>query len=114
MTDMSDIPAGTVDPKSTDSYRMMKAVVIGLGVLIVIAVVLLVVGLATRLGGHGTAAQSANAGAFMLPPGAKVLTMQVANNRLIMEVEEKGVDRVLIFSTDDGHLVGQIVPQERN
>ena len=51
MTDMSDVPA--VDPKNTDSYRMLRAVVIGLGVLIIIAVVLLVVGLATRLGGHG-------------------------------------------------------------
>jgi hypothetical protein len=111
---MSDVSSGTVDPKSTDSYRMMKAVVIGLGVLIVIAVVLLVVGLATRLSGHGTATQSANAGAFLLPPGAKILTMQIANNRLIMEVQEKGVDRVLIFNTDDGHLVGQIAPQAQN
>lgn len=110
MTDLSDVP----DPKSTDSYRMLRAVVIGLGVLIVIAVVLLVFGLATRLGGHGTsaAAQSANVGAYMLPPGAKIRNTQVANNRLIMEVEEKGVERVLIFNTDDGHLVGQIAPQD--
>jgi hypothetical protein len=113
MMDMSDVPA--VDPKNTDSYRMLRAVVIGLGVLIVIAVVLLVIGLATRLGGHGTstAAQSANANAYALPPGAKIRSMQVANNRLIMDVEENGADRVLIFNTDDGHLVGQIVPQRK-
>jgi hypothetical protein len=114
MTDMSDVPV--IDPKKSDSYRMLRAVVIGLGVLIVIAVGLLVVGLVTRLGGHGssTAAQSANAGAFTLPPGAKIVSLQVANNRLIMEVEEKGVSRVLIFNTDDGHLVGQIVPQDKD
>jgi hypothetical protein len=106
MTDMSDVP----DPKSTDSYRMLRAVVIGLGVLIVIAIALLVIGLATRLGGHGAAAQSANAGAYALPPGTKIVSVQVANNRLIMEVDEKGADRVLIFNTDDGHLVGQIAP----
>lgn len=109
---MSDVPA--VDPKSTDSYRMLRAVVIGLGVLIVIAIGLLVIGLATRLGGHGGGAQSANGGAYALPPGAKIRSTQVANNRLIMDVEEDGVDRVLIFNTDDGHLVGQIVPQNRN
>ncbi len=91
---------------------MLRAVVIGLGVLIVIAVGLLVIGLATRLGGHGTstAAQSGSAGAFTLPPGTKIVNMQVANNRLIMEVEEKGAERVLIFDTNDGHLVGQIAP----
>ena len=53
-----------------------------------------------------TATQSANAGAFTLPPGAKIRSMQVANNRLIMDVEEDGVDRVMIFNTDDGHLIG--------
>jgi hypothetical protein len=110
MTDMSEAPADTVDPKSTDSYRMLRAVVIGLGVLIVIAVGLLVVGLATRFGGHGAANPSANPDAFILPPGAKIVSMQVANNRLILDVQEKGADHVLIFDTDDGHLVGQIVP----
>ena len=110
MTDISDVPA--VDPKNTDSYRMLRAVVIGLGVLIVIAVVLLVVGLATRLGGHGKSA-NADAAGYTLPAGAKIRSMQVANNRLIMDVEEDGVDRVLIFNTDDGHLIGQIVPQGR-
>lgn len=108
---MSDVPA--VDPKSTDSYRMLRAVVIGLGVLIVIAVVLLVVGLATRLGGHGKSGASADAAGYTLPAGAKIRSMQIANNRLIMDVEEDGVDRVMIFNTDDGHLVGQIVPQGR-
>jgi hypothetical protein len=112
MTDMSDVPA--VDPKSTDSYRMLRAVVIGLGVLIVIAIVLLVIGLATRLGGHGAGAQSANEGAYALPAGTKILSMQVASNRLIMEVDEKGTDRVLIFDTDDGHLVGQIIPRDKD
>lgn len=112
MTDMSDVPAA--DPKSTDSYRMLRAVVIGLGVLIVIAVVLLVVGLATRLGGHGKGGgTAADASGYTLPAGAKIRSMQVANNRLIMDVEEDGVDRVMIFNTDDGHLVGQIVPQGR-
>jgi flagellar basal body-associated protein FliL len=109
---MSDVPADTVDPKRTDSYRMLKAVVIGLGVLIVIAVVLLVVGLATRLAGHGAAAQSA-AGQYQLSAGAKIVSLQVANNRLVMEVREKGGDRVLIFNTDDGKLVGQIAPPEK-
>ncbi|HUB84383.1 MAG TPA: DUF6476 family protein [Rhizomicrobium sp.] len=110
MTDMSDVP----DPKSTDSYRMLRAVVIGLGVLIVIAIALLVIGLATRLGGHGRANLPADAGAYVLPSDAKIRSMQVANNRLIMDVEEQGVDHVLIFNTDDGHLIGQIAPQERN
>lgn len=110
MTDMSDVAA--VDPKNSDSYRMLKAVVIGLGVLIVIAVVLLVVGLATRLGGHG-ARPAGTAQDFHLPVGAKILSLQAANNRLIMDVSAKGGERVLIFNTDDGHLVSQIAPPEK-
>lgn len=112
MADISDVPA--VDPKTTDSYRMLRAVVIGLGVLIVIAIVLLVIGLTTRLGGHGKSGTAAtDVSGYTLPAGAKIRSMQVANNRLIMDVEEDGVDRVMIFNTDDGHLVGQIVPQGR-
>jgi hypothetical protein len=112
---MSDatLPADAVDPKSTATYRGLKAAVIILGVLLLLAFVLVVVGIGMRMSGHAPG-QSTEAGHYDLPPGAKILSMQVANNRLIMQVDETGVDRVLIFNTDDGRLIGQIVPQERH
>jgi Family of unknown function (DUF6476) len=106
MTDMSDIP----DPKNTDSYRMLRAVVIGLGVLIVIAVVLLVVGLATRLGGHTASGSAQSSSAYTLPGDAKIVETQVSGNRLILTAREMDGDHVFVFSTDDGKLVGEIAP----
>ncbi|HEY5338617.1 MAG TPA: DUF6476 family protein [Rhizomicrobium sp.] len=112
MTEVSEttMPAD-VDPKSTLSYRSLKAVVIVLGALIVLALILVVVGIGMRMSGHAPGQAAVSAGSYGLPAGSKILSMQVATNRLIMEVQEPDGTRVLIFSTDDGHLVGQITPQ---
>jgi hypothetical protein len=113
VTDMSDAngPADVeIDPKSTVAYRGLKAAVIILGVLMAIAVVLVVVGIAMRMSGHAPG-QSTTAGSYSLPGGSKILSLQVAGNRMIMAVQEPGGNRVLIFSTDDGHLIGQIIPE---
>jgi hypothetical protein len=104
------LPAGAVDPKSTATYRGLKVAVITLGVLLLLAFVLVVVGIGMRMSGHAPG-QPSGPGRYDLPNGARILSMQVSGNRLIMAVQEKGGNRVLIFSTDDGRLVGQIVPQ---
>jgi hypothetical protein len=84
---------------------MLKAVVIGLGALIVIALAFVAIGIVSRLGGHGAAPP---AGAFALPPGAKIVEMQSEPNRLILRVHTQAGDEVDILDTEDGHLVARI------
>ncbi|HWA30329.1 MAG TPA: DUF6476 family protein [Rhizomicrobium sp.] len=109
MTDVpTDIPE--VDPKSTLSYRSLRAVVIILGVLIVLALVLVVVGIGMRMSGH-VPGQSGAAGRYDLPAGAKIESTQVAGNNLVMTVQTPAGESVYIFSASDGHLVGVIAPK---
>jgi hypothetical protein len=87
---------------------MLKAVVIGLGVLIVIAFVLLVVGMVTKFNGHA-ASTSAQAGArYVLPTGAKIVDMQTQPGRVILRVRSADGEEVDIIDTQDGHLISQV------
>jgi hypothetical protein len=84
---------------------MLKAVVIGLGALIVIALAFVAIGIVSKLGGHGAAQPS---DAFALAPGAKIVEMQSEPTRLILRVRTEQGDEVDIVDTDDGHLVARI------
>ncbi len=87
---------------------MLKAVVIGLGVLIVIALVFLVVGVMTKFNGHA-ASTSAQAGTrYVLPTGAKIVDMQTQPGRVILRVRSAAGEEVDIIDTQDGHLVSQV------
>jgi hypothetical protein len=102
---MSDIEA---DPKNTASYRVLRAVVIVLGVLIVIAVGALVVGLATTFGGHGRPARGAAPTTFVLAAGAKIVSMDTQPGRLLLRIRTSGGEEIDIIDIQDGHLVGQV------
>lgn len=106
---MSDFAApGTGEPedvKSTATYRGAKAAVILLGALIVIAFIVLIVGLAMKLTGHGSGARPSE---FALPPGAVITGTAVQNDRLIMRVKTVTGEEIDIVNTADGHLVGRI------
>jgi hypothetical protein len=86
---------------------MLKAVVIGLGVLIVIALGLVVVGIVRKFSSAGapTAVQSA---VFSLPPGAVIVEMQSQSNRLILRLHTQTGDEIDIVDTEDGRLVARI------
>ena len=85
----------------------MLAVVIFLGVLIVIAVVLLVVGMMRKLS-DAPAPQAAGHSTFALSPGARVLDMQSQPQRLILHVRAADGDEIDIIDTEDGHLISRI------
>jgi len=87
---------------------MLKAVVIGLGVLIVIAFVLLVVGLATKFNGHTTPTGTQAGTRFVLPTGAKLVDMQTQPGRVILRVRSTAGEEVDIIDTQDGHLISQV------
>ena len=100
--------------KNSMSYKLLMGVVIVLGALIVIAIILLVVGLAMRFTGHSAGtAQSAAITRFYLPPGSKILTMQITNDRLVLGVRTGADSEVDIFDTQTGRLVAQIKPKSK-
>lgn len=111
MTDdsASTIPADE-DPKSDPTYRGLKAAVIILGALLVLAFVMVVVGIGMRMTGHAPG-QNITPGKYALPGGSKILSLQIAQNRLIMAVQTPGGSHVYIFDTDNARLVGEIAPQ---
>jgi len=109
VTDISAAPAE--DPKNSATYRGLKAAVIILGILLTLAFVMVVVGIAMRMSGHAPG-QQVITGRYALPAGSHILTMQASGNRLVMEVSTREGNRLFIFSTDDAHLIGEIAPAE--
>jgi hypothetical protein len=100
---LSDIPT----PAQTSNVRVLQAVVIGLGVLFVIALVLVAFGIFRKVSASGRAAAPSTA-VFALPPGGKIVEMQSGPNRLILRVRTKQGEEVDIVDTDNGHLVARI------
>ena len=96
-----------LEPQKTTSHRLMLAVVIFLGILIVIAVCILVAGLLTKFSGH-TQPRAVEAASFALPPGARIVEMQSQSSRLILHLRTPSGDEVDIIDVSDGHVVSRI------
>ena len=84
--------------------------VIVLGVLLLLAFIMVVVGIAMRMSGHAPG-QGAAAGNYALPAGSKIEHTDVAGSNLVLTVKTPQGDAVYIFNANDGHLVGRIAPQ---
>jgi hypothetical protein len=109
VTDVStEVPEA--DPKSTLSYRSLRAVVIILGVLIALALVLVVVGIGMRMSGH-VPGQSGTAGNYVLPAGSKIEHTDIAGSNLVLTVKTPQGEAVYIFSASDGRFIGRIAPK---
>lgn len=83
--------------------RGLKAAVIIMGVLIVAGVAVLVVLLAQRVVG---AAPSANA---MLdePPGTHIVNASTSGDRILLQLQGGGPDRVVVLDLRSGHVLGR-------
>jgi hypothetical protein len=86
----------------------MLAVVIFLGVLIVIALGVMVIGLVSKFSQPRPSHNAADTAALALPQGAKIVEMQTLSNRLILHVRTADGDEVDIVDTEDGHLVSRV------
>ena len=116
MSDPPDLSSGTAAPedvKNTASYRGLKAVVILLGALIIIAFGLLVVGALTRFHVKSTPNATGLENTISLPEGAQIVSSEVQSDRLILRVKTQGRDSIYIVDTGTGHLVGRIQTQGR-
>lgn len=100
------------DVKKTAAYRVLLAVVIGLGILIVIGLGALAIGLVTRAAAPANtsreAVQTDLPVAYNLPPGAQIVAMQVAGDRLILQVRSNEGDEADILDLQTGKLIGQV------
>jgi hypothetical protein len=113
LSDLSSATTAPEDVKNTASYRGLKAVVILLGALIIIAFGLLVVGALTRF--HAKSAPNASAleNTIALPAGATIVSSEVQSDRLILRVKAQGGESIYIIDTGTGHLVGRVQTQGR-
>ena len=100
--------------------RVLKAIVIGLGVLIVICLAVIVATIAWRAtraapgrsaaAGTATAAQSGPAleAALALPSGATVRTMSVSGDRLAVHYVSSGGDGIIVVDLRTGQPIARL------
>jgi len=91
--------------------RLLKAVVIGLGALIVIALAFVAFGMVAkfqRLGRPAAADAQSSSQVFSLPKGARIVEMQTASSRLILRLRTAQGEEIDVVDTEDGHLVARI------
>jgi hypothetical protein len=102
---VSGFTPSTQPVQRSAAYRFLLAAVILLGVLIVIALGVLVVGLSIRLGGHRQP-DSASV-EYPLVPGTQVLSTDVSGDRLVVRLHGPRGDEVDVIDLRNGHLVAK-------
>ena len=87
--------------------RFLKALVIVMSVLIVVATIALVVVIARRIGGSSVTPASI---AVVLdePPGTRIAGIASAGDRLAVQLQGGGPDRVVLVDPRTGVLAGRI------
>ena len=87
----------------------MRTVVIGLGLLMVVMFALVLAKLFSAMQGHETSeAAPDKPTVFTLAPGAKIVSTEVQNDRLILHIRNVQGDEIDIINTESGRLVGQV------
>jgi hypothetical protein len=97
-----------VSQDSPARHRGLLALVIGLGVLIVMAVIAIVVVAVTRPGSAPAPSAAPAAQVFALPKGAVIVALESQPGRLILHLRTVSGEEIDILDTSDGHLVARI------
>lgn len=90
------------------AYPFLVAAVILLGVLIVIALGVMVVGLSMRLGGHGSSRSDSSPVQFTLAAGTRVVSEDVSGDRLVLHLKGNFGDEIDIIDIGTGRLVAKL------
>ncbi len=90
------------------AHKLVLTVVIVLGILILIGLGALVVGVAIKMRGHSGGAAPVAAASLALPAGARIESMDVSGNRLILRLKTDAGEEIDIVDTDDGHVVSRL------
>jgi len=86
----------------------MRMVVIGLGLLMVAMFGLVIAKLVAAMQGHSASEASELPAIFTLAPGARIVSTEAQNDRLILRVHNPSGDEIDIIDTESGRLVGQV------
>jgi hypothetical protein len=113
--------AGLMTGRVTNFMRWLKALVIGMGILIVVGTVVMAVMLARRSGPDGEAAGAAPAAAnggsaavvarrrIVLPAGARVVETVLDGDRVALRIAlANGAERVVIIDIRTGRRLGTL------
>jgi hypothetical protein len=108
LSDLSEPGTAPRAPSTNSSaaYRGALAAVIFLGVLIVIALGVLVAGLAMRFGGR-KAAPPAFA-QYTLAPGNRLISTDLSGDRLVLRLRGPDGDEIDIIDIESGRLIAKI------
>ena len=87
--------------------RLLKAITIGMGLLIVVATTVLVVVIASRLGG---AVRVSTPIALVLaePSGTRIAGIAAAGDRLAALLQGGGADRIVLIDARTGSVAGRV------
>ncbi len=88
--------------------RFLKWVTIGMAVLIVVGMTVLLVVIAKRLGGSGGAASGPVAAVLDEPTGTRIAGIAAVGDRLAVQLQGGGSDRVLLLDARSGAVVGRV------
>ena len=95
--------------------RALKALVIGMGVLIVIGVVVLVYAIIERAGKTDAPETMAAPSQIDLPAGARIVETSIGDGRIVVRLSlADGSHRLLVIDADTGRRVGEINLQSAN
>ena len=89
--------------------RFLKVLVIVMGVVIVVATTVLIVLIARRIGG-GPAAGPVVATSVLLeePVGTRIATIAAVGDRLAVQLQGGGADRIVLLDPRSGAVVGRV------
>lgn len=88
--------------------RFLKILTIGMGVLIVVATTVLVVLIAHRLGGASHSVSATVAVELNEPAGTRIAGIAAVGDRLAVQLQGGGPDRVVLVDPRNGAVMGRI------
>jgi len=88
--------------------RALKAAVIVMGVLILAGVATIVVTIVNRMSGPGVAEGAPAQAVLDEPAGTRIAGTSLVADRIALQLQGGGPDRVLVLDTRSGHVVARI------
>lgn len=89
--------------------RGLKALVIGMGILIIVGVVFLVYAIIDKAGEQDVSVASAIDAEIALPAGAEVVETSLGDGRMVLRLRlPDGSGRLLLFDAASGRSIGKI------
>ena len=88
--------------------RFLKVLVIVMGVLIVVATTVLVVLIARRIGGAPSVSAATASTVLDEPAGTRIVGIAAAGDRLAVQLQGGGADRVVLLDPRSGAVVGRV------